>query len=277
MRKPNHSDDGGTQNYDPKTGRYAEEPSARRGVEAVMKSEEDRAAVASIVRSLPKGLMAMCEKAMTSGEVSFLESGKNAFRIASKTVFLERDSLSKYGLRMEDSPFHAPYSVFFHELGHAIDWTASEGRRLSDGLREMAEIDVAQLTWRRSAVDAICEFIDANMPAGGDVEREAKRLCGAVDCAVDIASYACRGFANFTFWDPSKSEYLSFAYGHPEWYWDSEIGAQRCECEIFANMVELFAVEGKDSPAGKFMRKTFPLTYKNFLRILEGKEISAWI
>ena len=42
-------------------------------------------------------------------------------------------------------------------------------------------------------------------------------------------------------------------------------------------MVELFAVEGKDSPAGKFMRKTFPLTYKNFLRILEGKEISAWI
>ncbi len=280
MKKPNHSDDGGTQNYDPSTGRYAKDSSGSLSVEVFFKSEADRDAVASIVRSMPRGLRALCERAITSGEVSFRESGKNEFRIASKTVCLNRASLSAYGLRMDDSPIHAPYFTFFHELGHAIDWTSSEGKRLSEGLREMVDLDLAKLEWEgETAVSAVNSFVEENMPfrVGESAEREAKRLIGAVSCAADIASYDVSGAPAFSYWDPSKASHSQVAYGHPEWYWSPEMRGERCECEVFANMVALLATEGKDSPAGKFMRKTFPLTYKNFLRILEGKEISAWI
>lgn len=278
MRKPNHSDDGGTQNYDPATGKYSEDSKDSSGFSSFLKSEEDRSGVSSIVGSLPKGLRVLCEKALTSGSVSFKETSKNEFRIYSKTLCLDRRSLERYGIKMEDSPSHAPYFVFFHELGHAIDWTSKEGKRLSEGLHEMADIDLLNLEFSgKTALDAVNVFIEENSSMMNGSEKEAKKLVGSVSCAADIASYSASAPVNFSYWDPDIGGYSKVGYGHSESYWDQSKRAERCDCEIFANMVALFATTDESSPARKFMKKTFPMVYKNFLRILAGKEVSAWI
>lgn len=278
MKKPNHSDDGGTQNYDPATGKYAEDGGASSGFGAFLKSEEDRRSVSSIVSSLPKGLRSLCEKALASGSVSFRETGKNEFRIYSGTLCLDKRSLARYGLRMDDSPYHAPYFVFFHELGHAIDWTSKDGKRLSEGLHEMADIDLLNLEFSgKTALDAVNGFIEENSSAIEGAEKEAKKLIGSVSCAADIASYSASSPVSFSYWDPDRGRYSQASYGHSDGYWDDSKRAERCDCEIFANMVALFATTKDDDPARKFMKKTFPMVYKNFLRVLAGKEVSAWI
>lgn len=160
MEKPNHSNGKETQNYDPETGKYLPdgESAGKAGEESspslsdeelemygdedrkiasamskIIDSPVDRMTFLSMLRRMPQDaqdayadvILGHNKIQPVSFSVKETEDGGCYYSVELHTLVLDKKQFEKYGPSMHYGPY-APFMTLFHELAHAIDFTAKK-------------------------------------------------------------------------------------------------------------------------------------------------------